>query len=97
MTPDLLEALDHHASNHRLSPWLRVTLWAMRNADSHGCAWAYPGELKTLLGCNAHEVSRAIRLAKERHLLDEASNAGCLVVVGYPAHPYPVRQRGVAG
>lgn len=95
MTTDLRVALDHHADNHNLSPWLRVTLWAMANADDHGRASAYPGELKTLLGVSTHEVSRAIRLAKDRHLLDEASNAGCLVVVGYPARPYPVRHRGV--
>lgn len=83
MTTDLRVTLDHHAGNHNLSPWLRVTLWAMANADTNGCAWAYPGELRTLLGVSTHEVSRAIRLAKERHLLTEASNAGCLVLIGY--------------
>lgn len=93
MTTSILEALDHHTTNHNLSPWLRLTLWAMANADNQGCAWAYPGELRTLLGVNSHEVSRAIRLAKDRHLLGEASNAGCLVVVGYPARPCQVPPR----
>jgi hypothetical protein len=76
-------ALDYQATNHRLSPWLRVTMWAMANADGHGRARAYPGELREFLGTSSHEVSRAIRLAKDRRLLHESSHAGCLVLIGY--------------
>lgn len=80
---DVFETLDYQATNHRLSPWLRVTLWAMANADDQGRARAYPGELREMLDTTPHEVSRAIRLAKDRRLLHESSHAGCLVLIGY--------------
>lgn len=81
--PILLSSLNSQAANHRLSPWLRLTLWAMANADDQGRARAYPGQLREFLDTTPHEVSRAIRLAKDRRLLHESSHAGCLVLIGY--------------
>ncbi|MCM0618768.1 hypothetical protein [Nocardioides bruguierae] len=70
------------ARNRRLPNWLRLAYWAAAHADENGHARAYPGDLRRLLAVDAHEVSRAIRLAKARGLLAESSHAGCLVLAG---------------
>lgn len=88
--------LQRQARNHRLAMWQRIAYWAQAHADHHGHARAYPGDLRRLLGVNAHEVSRAIRLAKDRGLLDDTSNAGCLVLPGHAHHPCDAHHREAA-
>ena len=87
------DALTRQAHNHRLPAWSRLAYWAQANADHHGHARAYPGELRTLLTTSTHEVSRAIRLAKDRPLLDPTSNAGCLVLPGHAHQPCDAHHR----
>ena len=79
--------LEQQARNRLLPGWLRVAYWAQAHADEHGHARAYAGDLRRLLGVSTHEVSRAIRLAKDRQLLDACSHAGCLVLPGHAHDP----------
>lgn len=91
MTPYVL---DRQASNHRLPAWARIWAWCLANADQYGHARAYPGELRHALDCSAREVSRAIRLARDRGAIDHCSNAGCLVLPGHSDAPCPAIHRG---
>lgn len=93
MTITSTRALADQARNPRLALWQRIAYWAQAHADHHGHARAYPGELRRLLGTDAHEVSRAIRVAKQRRLLDDTSHAGCLVLPGHGHHPCDAHHR----
>lgn len=86
--------LSHQVTNHHLPAWARIWAWCLANADEHGHAPAYPGQLRKALDCNAREVSRAIRLARERGAIDGCSNAGCLVLPGCSHAPCPAIHRG---
>lgn len=89
-------AVAHQTRNHRIPAWARVWAWAVANADPiTGHAPCYPGELRRALGdTTAREISRAIRLAKDRRLLDPCSTAGCLVLPGHALAPCPAQHRG---
>lgn len=89
-----LPVLDHQATNYRLPAWARVWAWCLSNANQHGHARAYPGQLREVLDCDSRDVSRAIRLARERRVIDHCSNAGCLVLPGHRDHPCPAIHRG---
>lgn len=92
-----LPVLERQASNHQLPGWLRVTLWCWSRANDYGHARAYPGQLRVELGfANAREVSRAIRLARERDLIDACSTAGCVVTPGHALGPCDATHRGSA-
>lgn len=93
MTP-VLPVLSHQVTNHHLPAWARIWVWAMANANEHGHARAYPGELRAVLDADSTEVSRAIRYARKRRLLDQSSNAGCLVLPGCALAPCPAIHRG---
>lgn len=88
--------LERQARNHRLAMWQRLGYWCQANAGDHGHAPAYAGQLRTLLGTGPGEVSRAIRLAKDRGLLDDTSHAGCLVLPGHAHHPCDAHHRETA-
>lgn len=94
MTP--APVLHGQVTNHLLPVWARVWAWCLANADQHGHARAYPGELRDALDCGSREVSRAIRLARERKVIDGCSNAGCLVLPGHGKAPCPAIHRGGA-
>lgn len=82
------------ATNHRLPNWARVWCWALASTNDYGHARAYPGELRQLLGdVNAREVSRAIRLARDRGALDACSTASCLVLPGHALAPCDAHHR----
>ncbi len=86
-------ALERQARNHRLPGWLRITYWAQAHANHHGHTRAYPGDLRRLLDTNPREVSRAIRLARDRGLLDPCSNASCIVLPGHALAPCDANHR----
>lgn len=87
--------LHQQVSNHHLPAWCRLTFWCLAHADQHGHARAYPGQLRQALDTtSAREVSRAIRLARERGAIDQCSNAGCLVLPGHGGAPCPALHRG---
>lgn len=89
--------LERQTHNHRLPAWHRVWIWCLTHADQHGHAPAYAGQLRRDLGIdNARDVSRAIRLAKDRHLIDPCSTASCLVLPGRRLAPCEAHHRGDA-
>ncbi|GAA0978247.1 hypothetical protein ENKNEFLB_02823 [Nocardioides aquaticus] len=92
-----MTVLDQQVSNHYLPAWARVWVWALANADRHGHARAYPGQLRDVLDTrDSRQVSRAIKLARERRVIDGCSSAGCLVLPGHAGHPCPAIHRGGA-
>lgn len=92
-----LPVLDRQVTNHYIPEWARIWAWCLANADQHGHARAYPGELrKALCTDDARVVSRAIRQARKRRVLDECSNAGCLVLPGHRYNPCQAHHRGDA-
>lgn len=96
-TPPAANELERQTHNHRLPIWARLWLWAIANADHHGHARAYPGQLRRALGdTSAREVSRAIRLAKDRRLIDPCSTASCVVMPGHRLAPCEAQHRGDA-
>ncbi|GEP40604.1 hypothetical protein NPS01_42670 [Nocardioides psychrotolerans] len=88
-----IEVVYDQVTNHQLPAWARVWLWALANANEHGHARAWPGELRRVLHANASDVSRAIRLARERDLLDPTSSAYCLVLPGRAIAPCEATHR----
>lgn len=87
--------LDRQTSNHRLPAWARIWVWALANANGYGHARAYAGELRRYLDdASAREVSRAIRLARERGVIDQCSNASCVVLPGHALAPCEAAHRG---
>lgn len=59
--------------------WERVVQAALGNVQANGHAPFGAGELERILGAKGPAVSNAIRLAKDKHYLDESSNCRCLV------------------
>ncbi|MDI6908645.1 hypothetical protein [Nocardioides sp.] len=88
--------LEQQVANNQLAAWVRIWVWCQANADDHGHARAYTGELRRLLDTNAREVSRAIRLARERGVIDPCSTAACLVLPGHAIAPCDAHHRGAA-
>lgn len=87
--------LEAQVRNHHLPGWARIWAWCLAHRDEHGHARAYPGELRQALGTtNAREVSRAIRLARDRGVIDGCSNAACLVLPGHGHAPCSAIHRG---
>lgn len=87
--------LEAQVRNTHLPAWARVWMWCLTNRNEHGHARAYPGELRLALDLgNAREVSRAIRLAREHHVIAECSTAQCLVLPGHTYRPCDARHRG---
>lgn len=95
-TATTIAFLERQAHNHRLPGWLRVTYYAQAHADQYGHTRTYPGDLRKLLDTNPREVSRAIRLARHRGLIDPCSNAACLVLPGHALAPCEAPHRGEA-
>ena len=60
--------------------WLRVALYAEEGRDGSGHRRLFSGELSGCLGVSPKEVSRAIRRAVFKGVLNEQSSARCLVV-----------------
>ena len=86
--------LRRQVDNHHLAGWLRVALWCWSRSDDRGHARAYPGQLQAELGFSSNrEVSRALRLARERGLIDQASTSDCVVVAGHGHHHCDGRHR----
>lgn len=85
--------LDHHATNDHLATWIRVWIWCWSNSNPRGHAPAYPGQIRADLGITAPELSRAIRLAREHHVIDPCSTAGCLVLPGHALAPCDATHR----
>lgn len=84
------------ASDHTNYPdWFRVWSLAIARSTANGHATFSPGEIARILGCPGPEgiwvpkpgsgVSQAVSLAKRKGLIDESSNARCLVL---PAHAW---------
>lgn len=89
--------LERQARNHQLPGWARVAYWAQARANEHGHAPAYAGQLRRDLGIdNARDVSRAIRNAKSRRLIDPCSTAACIVLPGHALAPCEAQHRGDA-
>lgn len=87
--------LSQQVSNNHLPGWARVWVWCLANANGYGHAPAYPGQLRHDLNTtSAREISRAIRLARERGLIDQCSNASCLVLPGHGKAPCHAIHRG---
>lgn len=68
-------------SNRRLPLWLRVVAYAGEGKDQSGHRRLFTGELSNRFGVSPKEVSRAIRAAVDKGVLDELSSARCLVLV----------------
>lgn len=66
--------------NTRLPSYVRLWLLAQDRADEQGHAWFNRGELTKTLGLDSRDVSRAIRSAESKALLDTRSSARCLVL-----------------
>lgn len=91
---DLTQLVMTQAGSFDLPPWLRVGLWGWGAANEHGHARAYPGQLRRELGiATADEVSRAVRLARARGLVDACSTSGCLVLPGHALNPCDATHR----
>lgn len=87
--------LNRQTTNHRLPTWVRIWVWALANTNAYGHARAYPGELRRYLDhTTAREVSRAIRLARERGVIDQSSTASCIVLPGHALAPCEATHRG---
>lgn len=95
MTPvDLADAARRQTANAQLPAWARVWAWCLANRDEHGHARAYPGQLRKELDlANPREVSRAVRLARERRVIDPCSTASCLVLPGHALAPCDATHR----
>lgn len=87
---------DEHALDHKNHPdWFRVWALAVARSVANGHAVFPPGEIAKSLGAPGIDggwlpkaptgVSQAIRLAKQKGLLDPSSNARCLVL---PSHAW---------
>lgn len=88
-------AFEVQLQNQKLAAWHRLWVWCMANANANGHARAYPGELRDFLRTDdSREVSRAIRLAREHGVIDNCSNAGCLVLPGHSGTYCPAIHRG---
>ncbi|WP_323793810.1 hypothetical protein [Nocardioides sp.] len=75
------------ADNVRLDQWQRVGFLAMSLTDQHGHARMATGQIGRELGLSVNQVSDAIATARNRGLLDPASHARCLVLVGCASNP----------
>ena len=87
---------EERALDHENSPdWFRVWSLAVARSSASGHATFSSGEIARVLGCagpdglwvpkSATGVSQAVSLAKRKGLIDESSNARCLVL---PAHAW---------
>lgn len=75
-------------------PWLRVALWCWAHANQHGHTPTYPGQLRRALQiATPPELSRAVRIARERHLIDACSTSSCLVMPGHALAPCEANHR----
>lgn len=85
---------ERQVTNHQLPGWARIWAWCLAYANEWGHARAYPGQLRQALdGASAREVSRAIRLARERGVIDPCSTAACLVLPGHALSPCEASHR----
>lgn len=92
--PTQSSAVDDQVANHQLPGWARVWAWCLANANEYGHARAYPSQLRQALDLDhAREVSRAIRLARERGVIDQCSTASCLVLSGHSLAPCEANHR----
>jgi hypothetical protein len=86
------------AQNPTLDAWFRVMAAAYGRIQANGHAPFGKGELSRFLQMNAPAVSKAIKRAVSKGLLDHSSTARCLVLpphrvaggVGDPGKPCPV-------
>lgn len=95
MTTAPTVTFDEQIANHRLPGWLRIWCWAVTHASPHGHAPTHAGQLRHDLGLDtARDVSRAIRQAKARRLIDHCSTAACIVLPGHAVAPCDANHRG---
>ncbi|MBB3041147.1 hypothetical protein [Nocardioides soli] len=89
----MTSVLDRQVANGQLPAWARIWAWTLANANTHGHAPAYPGQIRRDLDITTRDVSRAIRLARERRVIDRCSTAACLVLPGHALAPCEANHR----